>query len=647
MKNLLLPAFLLLTSVAALAQLSVRPVPSGPDSYIYVKDQVLFVKGEVHLEKNNTSVDEAPSIYLRDNGQLIQGDDTALNSGSGEISVQQTSPITNAYAYYYWCSPVGRATDMTNVTMNPGNTNFGVRNLFDPGANTSLAAQMVNSTGGLNGFGGDPITVSTRWLYTHPSPGTEAEGNYEAMNGYYNAPPFYGFTMKGVPTTPVNGAQIYDFRGRPNNGAKNDIQVQGPIEGGTTIEDARLTLAGNPYPSALDLNRVIYDNPDKIPAVYFYDEDRTVDSHYYSTKPFGYGVWTPVGPDSGGIQPGAYVDAMFYIWNAAGQTSGGSNGNAFSTAHRFAPIGQGFMLVGNDPDNPADIKINNSQRRYIKQDVPNGSVFHRAENENENDITLAEQDGNKAASSGLAIAHQDNRTPQTRIYVVFDGALTRDMLLVYSDQATDGYDYGFDGPHPMGSQTDAWFPVANTSPTDIRPYVINAINYNIDKQVPITFKLKTEMKFEVKAVQEIKKPYANAFLFDSQENTYQRISGGNYSAGVFLPAGTYTDRFYIVFKNAFQETAANAATAAKEALNNVSFFQNNPAGELEVRNPERYNIKSAAIYDMTGKLVLSQQNVGDDNHFNFYTGNLSDGVYMVKLLTVDNVNIDYKTIVKN
>ena len=82
-------------------------------------------------------------------------------------------------------------------------------------------------------------------------------------------------------------------------------------------------------------------------------------------------------------------------------------------------------------------------------------------------------------------------------------------------------------------------------------------------------------------------------------------------------------------------------------MEKVTFFQNNPAKQLEVLNPEGYSLKSAAVYDMSGKLVINENNLGDDNKYSFYTGNLSDGVYLVKFTTSSNVIIDYKAIVHN
>lgn len=641
MKNLLLFSTILFTSASAFAQLTVRP--NGPaDSYVYVKDQILFVTGDIALSRNGIANDQEASIYLRDNGQLIQGGTTSTNSGDGQLSVQQNSPDTNAFAYYYWCSPIGNTRTPANVATPPGNRNFGVGHLYEPVPSLGVTAALLSGT--TTGRDGtiNPMTISTRWLYTHKFPGDEAEANYQRMNGGNNAPAGYGFTMKGLGTVP-DYDQNYEFRGRPNNG-DFEIPVAGPVTGpvGTV---AQMTLTGNPYPSALDLNKLFYEpGNEALGSIYYYDEDRTAMTHNYSGKPFGYGTWIPLLPDNTPDDhsdfEGAYSAATFYIWNAAGNHGGpGTNGTTVIDK-RYAPIGQGFMFVG---DNSGDVTIKNSHRVFVKEGASTNSVFQRPEG---NDETITEN--NLGPTLSTLPTSADSRTPQTRIYAIFNDALTRDMLLVFSDQATDGYDRGMDGLSPMGMTTDAYFPVGNDN--DRLPYVINSVNFDVNKQIPIAFKLNKQTTIKLRIQEEVKKPYQHIFLFDSQENTYKKLTPAAAVAPTLtLPAGTYNNRFFIVFRSPFIKRDVPSTELERTVVvqKNVTFFQNNPQHQLEVSNPDGYTLKSASVYDMSGKLVISESNLGDSNKYSFYTGNLSDGVYLVKLMTTDDIAIDYKAIVHN
>ncbi len=215
-------------------------------------------------------------------------------------------------------------------------------------------------------------------------------------------------------------------------------------------------------------------------------------------------------------------------------------------------------------------------------------------------------------------------------------------------QATDGYDRGLDELSAQDLKTDAYFPIGNDD--NRKPYVINGTNYSLDKKIPIAFKANNTTQIRLQVVEEVKKPYEHAYLFDSQENTYKELTNSTL-AGVTLslPAGTYDNRFFIVFRNPNlkRDIPENEIEAKDVVLANVNFFQNNPVQQLEVSNPEGYTIKSAMVYDMNGKLVIQEKNLGAKNKYSFYTGNLSDGVYLVKLTTTEDVSIDSKVIVHN
>ncbi|MCB0455476.1 MAG: T9SS type A sorting domain-containing protein, partial [Aequorivita sp.] len=523
----------------------------------------------------------------------------------------------------------------------PGNRSFGVQHLYEPQPGISLtAAQQAATTTGRDGIT-SPMTISTRWLYTHRFPGTEAEGNYQRMNGNNAAPAGFGFTMKGVGLTAPGGDQVYEFRGRPNTGTFT-IPVAAPVGG-----VAQMTLSGNPYPSALDLNKLFYDLPENaaLGTFWFYDEDRTVASHYYTNKPYGYGVYT-VGPEDTDGDPhdgdnlGSYAAAPFYYWNSGGGTTGGAGTGGSDQNKRFAPIGQGIMFVG---DANGNVSIKNEYRLFYKEDTA-GSVFQRPNgNDPSNETNLG-----PSFSTSAETATIDYRTPQMRLWAIFDDAVTRDMVLAFYEQATDGYDRGLDGLSAQDLKTDAYFPVGNDNAR--LPYVINSVNYEGNKQIPFAFKLNKTTNIRLRVVEEVKKPYEHAYLFDSQENTYKELTSSTL-AGVTLslPAGIYDNRFFIVFRNPNlkRDIPENEIEAKDVVLENVNFFQNNPVQQLEVSNPEGYTIKSAMVYDMNGKLVIQENNLGAKNKYSFYTGNLSDGVYLVKLTTTEDISIDSKVIVHN
>jgi hypothetical protein len=297
------------------------------------------------------------------------------------------------------------------------------------------------------------------------------------------------------------------------------------------------------------------------------------------------------------------------------------------------------MFVG-DANGPVSIK--NEYRVFFREDTA-GSVFQRPEGDSGSQLNIPNDTG---LSTAAETARENYRTPIMRIWSIFDEAVTRDMVIAFYDQATDGYDRGLDGLSAQDLKTDAYFPIGDDN--NRKPYVINGIKFDQNKQVPISFKIQNQSKLDIKVVEEVKKPYNNAYIFDRVENTYQQITGGM-SATLNLPPGTYDNRFFVVFRspNVKRDIPQTELNEKLIVMENVTFFQNNPLQQLEISNPEGYVIKSALVYDMNGKLVIQEKNLGDQTKYSFYTGNLSDGVYLVKLMTADDIAIDYKAIVHN
>ncbi|HBY68149.1 MAG TPA: hypothetical protein DEG69_10560, partial [Flavobacteriaceae bacterium] len=150
MKYLLLSLLVISSfTVTAQADLYVQPNPSGSgsDSYVYVNDVELYVENDVNLQKNANGSSTEASIYLRNNGQLIQGNDSATNQGNGLLSVYQTMQETSAFHYNFWNMPVG-------ITSGSGNSNAGVSRFFDCEGcgDTTTAAKTTDLTNARNGI---------------------------------------------------------------------------------------------------------------------------------------------------------------------------------------------------------------------------------------------------------------------------------------------------------------------------------------------------------------------------------------------------------------------------------------------------------------------------------------------------------------
>src|SRR5690606_21616169 len=305
MKKILLSTILFFFASTIEAQMYVSPT-----SYVYVNDQFVYVTQDVNLA--NTG-----NFYLRNQSQLLQGTAGAgTNVGLGNLSVYQEG-TTNNFQYNYWCSPVGVPDG------NAANSNFSITRLFRPSVADKVTSTAANIITGLNGSATN-LTISNRWIWKYIAenvyaPGT---GGWIFVGSTPTVEPGLGFTMKGTSGTDnlvsdtndgvqnkpnANFGQRYDFRGKPNDG--NMTATVSDVDGTSYIN---LTLVGNPYPSAINLNHYLLENsgfnidasgnitnpgspvnPQINNTAYFWEHDKSNNTHLVGGYVGGYGTYVP------------------------------------------------------------------------------------------------------------------------------------------------------------------------------------------------------------------------------------------------------------------------------------------------------------------------------------------------------------------
>ena len=609
----------LFAATSVFAQLTVKQDGSS-ETYIYVTNQVLYVADDVSVTKaSGTTADTKAGIYLRDDAQLIQGaSQSNANDGTGFISVYQDSN-SDSYDYNYWASPVSNAG--SNLFTLAGS-------VYDATDTLTARTAVFQNVGFHNGQGRSgldysvdtQLKISPTWLYSFNA----ATQNWQYIGASSQSlPSGKGFIMKGTNETtggsynidPNN--QYYEFRGRANSG---NIEVTL----GTT--ENSMALAGNPYPSAIDLTAFFNDaDNDGVSAIMYWDEDRTVNSHYYVDNKGGYGTWIP-----GASGLGEYVVPTFMNYENGGvaTTSTGTYGE--DIVRRYAPIGQGFMLkrlltnpnTGVATNDLATFK--NEHRTFIQEGVE--SIFRNPENRS-----------------------------HTRFHVIFDDySHYRDLLLTYHERSTLGYDRGADAPHPMDAgQMEAYFNIQNDgNEMGQMNLAIQSVPFDMNMSIPIAFKLQQQGRVRIKAAEELNVPYYRVMLLDTQDNMRYPINGQSSSIGdmvtaqLTLPAGTYENRFFIVFEDAPEEDPGHPDERSVVA-DDFDFVQDNRAKQLEVANPEMHKVDEVNIYDMSGKLVYYAYSLGSASRYSFPTYNFADGVYMVRLVTENEGIVSYKMSVMN
>lgn len=632
---------LLLIIVLGSTCLSYAQVYVSPSSYVFVNNELLFVKQDVVLA--STAGNEG-NIFLRRNGQLLQGvAGSTVNSGGGRISVFQEGTSDN-YDYNYWCSPVGSIASGQESFL--GNVNGNVNNLFYRAVDiTNSTAATILPWGSYDGQA-NPLSISSRWLWKFIN-GTTYSQWVHVGNGQPIAPG-EGFTMKGTAGTDANNVdgivannpgsqQRIDFRGRPNDG---NIIIPCLV--------GQQTLTGNPYPSAIDLSYFLLDNTACSGTAQFWEQDKTVNSHTLANYKGGYGTFSPAATLSqviaGTAGMGIYTPAIFYSYD-----SGGNQGPIASTPgnqykRRFSPIGQGFLITG---ASVGVVTMRNQYRVFVKKGAANNSEFER----NVTPETLANVNATTTSYNPdvaelafpviLSVSGIDYTTesirpqPQVRINTLIDNQGVRQSVIGFHPEATDGIDRGMDAiSSDDGLPSDMFFVI------DDKEYIINMVAFDENKRLPLGFKNTAPANYKI-TVQEIinADEVENVYLHDKVNNLYYDIKNGVHELN--LPAGINKTGYEITFKR------DSNLGLGENIKNSFQVYQNNSEHALQVSNPMALDLSAIVLYDVVGKVIFEKTKLGNNTSYSFPTANLSDGIYIVKMVTTDNQEISKKIIIKN
>jgi hypothetical protein len=571
----------------------------GSGSYVYAQNQYITVAQDVNLASNG-------SIYLRDEAQVLQRTaSTSTNSGQGNLSVFQEGTVNN-FQYNYWCSPVGAADGTI------GNSPFSITQFHRPsGLITSNPAVMLPNTA-LDGLASN-LSIAPRWVFRFLSSINYSDWVVTRTNPIQSG---QGFTMKGTQGTDTDvtifgvqnnpgSAQRYDFRGKPNDG---NIAI--------SVATGMKTLTGNPYPSAIDLNLFLTDPAHTAiiqPVAYFWEHNKTINSHFVADYVGGYGAYNG--------STGVYTVADFYSNDSAGnQIAVIGTGNVYQ--RRFSPVGQGFMVEG---VSNGTVFMRNNYRVFRREGAANQSQFERSVVAESGAIEYGyyEDIPNVAGIDYTQISKAP--TPHIIFNTIVQGNAVKQSAVVFTDFSNDGIDFGDSKSSNAGSNAplDSYFIINDTE------YVHYATNFDIHKRIPIGFRNNVSNTFKIQVGEFVNFNQAdNVYLHDKVTGQYHDILNQLYE--FTLAPGVYHDRFEITFIN-------ETLNLPNFSDNDFQVVQNNASHTMTLHNPKSMDIKSATLYDITGKKVIEKLNIGTGVSYDISTKGLSDAVYVLKI-TADGYN---------
>ncbi|RIA08393.1 putative secreted protein (Por secretion system target) [Flavobacteriaceae bacterium MAR_2010_72] len=529
-------------------------------------NKTLTVNGD-NLVQNSWYLELNGTLDLKNDSQLVQTVNSDLvTSATGKIMRRQEG-AASFYWYNYWGSPVGAIgiTPLTNnnsASNNANNAKFKANMLKD---HVPAAMQFSNAYNALG-------KLSTRWMYKFQSGVTYYD--WAHVNPNTDIAPGVGYIHKGTGTS--NPSQQYVFEGKPNNGTIliNVTDKGGPGSAQNTTYTT--SLFGNPYPSALDIHKFIDDNQGVIGGSIQLWQQWSGATHNLYEYDGGYAVVNKLG----GVRAYQFV-------GMEGATNGSQDGT--KTPTRYLPVAQGFVV-----EIVADgvVEFNNDQRVFIKEadadgSYENGSTFFRTNGNskgNGNEKDKGNGNGNSTNTSNrmkkLRVELKSVTGPETR----------RELLLGFSDETTDGFDYGYDAINTEVYNSDLNLNLEGESYTMLAYSQITD-----DKVIPLNFKSSGAYSFEIKITEyDNIDPNQKIFLRDNLKNTYASLN--NSKVYTFnSEVGEFNNRFEIVF----QPQQQSLSTEESGYQFNLIFY-NNTTKNLHVKGLDS-NVDNLYIINMQGQ----------------------------------------------
>ena len=521
-------------------------------------------------------------IDLEGESQLIQSEDSDLEISSAGTIEKDQQGTRDVFTYNYWSSPVGVAS----ITAN--NTNYTISSVFKDGTNPAAPQNISFITNSYDGSTGNPISVADYWIWKFANQPDNDYSAWQHVRSNGTISPGEGFTMKGITNTLGNLLleQNYTVKGKPNNGT-----ISLPLNAGNDY------LIGNPYASAIDAQAFIADNAPTIDApgnttgTIYYWEHWGGGSHVLSEYQGGYATYNLAGA----------VPAIAF--GIADEDVDQSVLVGTKLPGRYIPVGQGFFVVG---ENTGTIRFKNSQRVFMSE-ATSLSTFMRTDGTAQNEAIDEDVDGDGRMKVGLKFNSVNT--------------YTRKILVTADENATMGYDWGYDAELYDNQSEDMYWVIEDGK------YVIQGINsFDIETILPLGINTNSPgiNQISIDKLENIPDTM-NIFLHDIQLEIFHNLKEGPYD--VNLTSGVYLSRFEVVFNN--QESLSVETAEANDE--DFMVIYDEISDQIRIINPKNLFLEGIEIFTILGQSVLGIEELTSNGEVNIDTGTLSTGAYIIKI----------------
>ncbi|MDQ6471268.1 T9SS sorting signal type C domain-containing protein [Flavobacterium sp. LHD-80] len=487
---------------------------------------------------NALTVASGSSLTFENNSSLLQTN-TGTNINSGKISYERITPPIRQADYTYWSTPV------------QGQTPGGISPLTDPSK-----------------------------IYWHSGSGWVSMSKTDVMTIAR------GYIIRGPENYSNTSRVAYKaiFSGVPNNGT---VTTQ-------SFDANKFYLVGNPYPSALDADKFINGNINRLQGTLYF--------------------WTHNTPVVLGSAY-EYGDDDYATYNLTGSVRtavpAGSSNSANNNARPSGYIGAGQAFFAGTKSAGTLVFTNDMRAGGLDSNgKPLNGQFYKP--------------GKDSKTTGLE---------KHRVWLNMtntEGAF-KQLMVGYVEGATDGYESIFDGATFDGNKYLDFYSVNETKKLSIQG---RSLPFKDTDVVPLGYRTTINGDFTI-AIDEAdgNMTIQKIYLEDKTTSVIHDLTASNYTFTTV--AGTFTDRFVLRYTN------KSLGTGDFENIENGVLVSVKDKTVKVLSSKE--NLKEVNIYDISGKLLYNKTKI-DSNELQVSNLQSSNQVLIVKVTLENDFTVSKKII---
>src|SRR5690554_6527353 len=364
----------------------------------------------------------------------------------------------------------------------------------------------------------------------------------------------YGYIIKAPNSFTVVGGKKpvkATFNGVPNNGNST-----------VDIVPNNDNLLSNPYPSAIDIDKFLteYGETAVIPTIYLWTH-----------------ASTPTPTENGSFD---YADSDFATYTMLGGTASINYPEELKPAGKVAS-GQGFFIKGTT--NGGTVEFKNSYRYDANTEGYNNSLFFKTLN------PVAE--------------NQETPLEKHRFWlnITGDNAAFKQILLGYSDQASDGIDY-LDGLYYSGANPVSFYSWLSNEPYTIQAF---ALPFEVTDIIPLGYTIAEAGNYTI-ALDDFDGLFENQDIF-IKDNLLETIHNLKEEPYVFISSsGTFHDRFEVVFQS-------DGSLSINNPYLNDNWVVYTKGNQFHLESLG-FEMKDIYVYDMLGREVYRDEGINTNRY---------------------------------